>query len=85
MKVKNHTYQQFQLKDDYEGKVEATFISANSNTYKRPIILYIHGFIDYFFHPHLSFFLDENGYDFCALEIRKYGKAFETFTDTIYY
>jgi alpha-beta hydrolase superfamily lysophospholipase len=75
MKIKNHTYQDFILNNDYEGEVKATFISADSNTYKRPVVLYIHGFIDYFFHPHVSSFLDENGYDFCALELRKYGHA----------
>ena len=78
MQIKNHTYQDFILKNDYEGEVKATFISADSNTYKRPVVLYIHGFIDYFFHPHVSRFLDENGYDFCALELRKYGHALMT-------
>jgi alpha-beta hydrolase superfamily lysophospholipase len=75
MQVKNHKYQQLELKDDYEGKVEATFISANSNTNKRPSVLYVHGFIDYFFHPHLSAFFDENGFDFYAIELRKYGHS----------
>ena len=75
MKIKNHTYQDFILKNDYEGEVKTTFISADSNSYKRPVVLYIHGFIDYFFHPHVSSFLDENGYDFCALELRKYGHS----------
>ena len=75
MKIKNFNYLQFQLTPDYEGEVEATFISANTNTHKRPVILYIHGFIDYFFHPHVAAFLDENGYDFTALELRKYGHA----------
>ncbi len=75
MKIKNHTYQDFILNNDYEGEVKATFISADSNTHKRPVVLYIHGFIDYFFHPHVSSFLDENGFDFCALELRKYGHA----------
>jgi len=63
------------LKDDYEGKVEATFISADSNTNNRPSVLYVHGFIDYFFHPHVSAFFNENGFDFFAIEIRKYGHS----------
>ena len=73
--LENFNYQQFKLANDYEGEVEATFINASSNTYKRPVVLYIHGFIDYFFHPHVSLFLDEAGYDFCALELRKYGHS----------
>ncbi|MGB0391746.1 MAG: alpha/beta hydrolase [Salibacteraceae bacterium] len=75
MKVKDFNYLQFRLTPDFEGEVEATFISANSNTHKRPVILYIHGFIDYFFHPHVATFMDESGYDFCALELRKYGHS----------
>ncbi len=75
MKVKDFNYLQFKLTPDYEGEVQATFISANSNTHKRPVVLYIHGFIDYFFHPHVAEFLNEEGYDFCALELRKYGHS----------
>jgi len=75
MQVKKHNYQQLELKDDYEGKVEVTFISADSNTHKRPSVMYVHGFIDYFFHPHLSAFFDDNGFDFYALELRKYGHS----------
>lgn len=75
MHVKNHSYQQIQLKEDYEGKVEATFISANTNTKNRPSVIYIHGFIDYFFHPHLSEYLNEIGFDFYALELRKHGHS----------
>jgi alpha-beta hydrolase superfamily lysophospholipase len=75
MKVEGFNYLQFKLKPDYEGEVEATFISANTNSHKRPVILYLHGFIDYFFHPHVSAFFDESGYDFCALELRKYGHS----------
>lgn len=75
MKIEDFNYLQFNLAPDYEGEVEATFISANSNTHKRSVVLYIHGFIDYFFHPHVSSFLNESGYDFCALELRKYGHS----------
>lgn len=75
MKIKNCNYEQIALKDDYEGNVEATLISSQFNTHKRPSVLYVHGFIDYFFHPHLIEFLNENGFDFYALELRKYGHS----------
>ncbi|MFT4753624.1 MAG: alpha-beta hydrolase superfamily lysophospholipase [Salibacteraceae bacterium] len=75
MKVKNFNYLQLKLTPDYEGEVEATFISSDSNTHKRPVVLYLHGFIDYFFQPHVSNYLNESGYDFCALELRKYGHS----------
>ena len=75
MKIKGFSYQTLQLKKDYEGVVEATFITAADNTGNRPSVLYVHGFIDYFFHPHLSDFFTESGYDFYALELRKYGHS----------
>lgn len=68
-------YKEIPLKDDYEGEVIATFISSESNVGNRPSVLYIHGFIDYFFHPHLADFFHDNGYDFYALELRKYGHS----------
>lgn len=68
-------YKTLNLKDDYEGKVTATLISAKANTGKRKAILFIHGFIDYFFHPHVAKKFDENGYDFFALDLRKYGHS----------
>ncbi len=69
------SYQTIDLPDDYEGKVTATLIAANANTGKRKSVLYVHGFIDYFFQTHMAAkFLDE-GYDFYALELRKYGNS----------
>ena len=75
MRIKNFEYQDIPLKDDYEGKCKAVFISANTNTFNRPSIFYIHGFIDYFFHPHVAEFFDGIGYDFYAVELRKYGHS----------
>ena len=36
--------------DDYEGKVTATLVRKKSATTTQKAVLYIHGFIDYFFH-----------------------------------
>lgn len=68
-------YETLQLTDDYEGKCVATLISANSNQNNRHAILYIHGFIDYFFHPHVAEYFLNNGFDFYALDLRKYGRS----------
>lgn len=75
MRIENFTYETLPLEDDYEGKVTATLISACSNKHNRPSVLYVHGFIDYFFHPHLVDFFNSNGFDFYALELRKYGHS----------
>jgi alpha-beta hydrolase superfamily lysophospholipase len=63
------------LKDDYEGKAIATLISAKANKGERQAVLYIHGFIDYFFHPHIAEKFDAHGFDFFALDLRKYGHS----------
>ena len=63
------------LPDDYEGKVTATFIEAKANHGQRKSVLYIHGWSDYFFHPHVARQFDVHGYDFYALELRKFGNS----------
>lgn len=72
---KDFTNQILDLKDDYEGKVIATLVSCNANTGKRKSVIYIHGYIDYFFHPHVAEKFIENGFDFYALDLRKYGRS----------
>jgi alpha-beta hydrolase superfamily lysophospholipase len=68
-------YQTLSLRDDYEGRVIATLISAKQNTGSRKALLHLHGFIDYFFHPHLAEAFLREGYDFYALELRKYAHS----------
>ena len=70
-------YHTINLKNDYEGKTIATLISSKLNTDNRIPVLYLHGFIDYFFHPHLAEEFHKNGYDFYALELRKYGHSLQ--------
>lgn len=68
-------YQTLSLRDDYEGKATATLISTKQNTGSRNAVLHIHGFIDYFFHPHIAESFLREGYDFYALELRKYAHS----------
>ena len=37
------------LKQDYEGEVIAVLVASNHNTGHRKSILYLHGYVDYFF------------------------------------
>lgn len=53
----------------------ATFIESDYNLGGRKAVLYLHGFIDYFFHPHLRDAFHRQDYDFYALELRKYGHS----------
>lgn len=68
----NHT---LTLLPDYEGEVTAVLLSCNANIGNRKSILYLHGYIDYFFHPHVAQKFIANGYDFYALDMRKHGRA----------
>lgn len=73
--IKDYTNQIIKLNPDYEGEVIATLISSNFNLGNRRSVLYIHGYIDYFFHPHLGEKFNTNNFDFYALDLRKYGRS----------
>lgn len=61
--------------DDYEGKVVCTLIRKKSNTQTTKAVLYIHGFNDYFFQQEMANNYIANGFDFYALDLRKYGRS----------
>lgn len=61
-------------KDDYQGKVIATLIETTEKSSDHAVI-YIHGFNDYFFQDFLAERYNQNGVDFYALELRKYGHS----------
>ncbi len=63
------------LADDYEGEVIATLICRNSKTKTGKAILYIHGFNDYFFQEEMAKQFNNQGYNFYALDLRKYGRS----------
>lgn len=71
----DYTYTTLALRSDYEGEVTAVLSASNHNTGKRKSILYLHGYIDYFFHPHLGEQCHAHDFDFYALDLRKYGRA----------
>ena len=71
----DYTSHAIALNPDYEGEVMAVLISSNFNVGNRKCILYIHGYIDYFFHPHLGEKFNAHDYDFYALDLRKYGRS----------
>jgi len=63
------------LGTDDEGAVVATLIRRRGDTPSRRAVLYVHGFVDYFFQTHLADFFIERGWDFYALDLRKYGRS----------
>ena len=60
---------------DEEGPVVATLISRTDSPRQGRAVLYIHGFSDYFFHPHVAGYFVERGYAFYAIDLRKAGRS----------
>jgi alpha-beta hydrolase superfamily lysophospholipase len=61
--------------DDYEGKVTATLIRKKGTTKSANAILCIHGFNDYFFQDIIAAEFLKKGFNFYALDLRKYGRS----------
>ncbi|MEN5075364.1 alpha/beta hydrolase [Isoptericola cucumis] len=43
----------------------------------RVAVLYVHGFADYFFHPHVAAGLADRGYAFYGIDLRGHGRAWD--------
>lgn len=64
------------LPDDYEGAVMMTLIrSLAGESPAGQAALYVHGFGDYFFQREMGLWFNEQGYDFYAVDLRKYGRS----------
>jgi alpha-beta hydrolase superfamily lysophospholipase len=63
------------LGTDDEGPVVATLVSRRADNPSGRAVLYVHGFVDYFFQEHLADFYVTRGLDFYALDLRKYGRS----------
>ncbi|WP_197698379.1 alpha/beta hydrolase [Micromonospora viridifaciens] len=60
---------------DDEGPVVATLVRRRAERPTRRAVLYVHGFVDYFFQTHVADFFAARGWDFYALDLRKYGRS----------
>lgn len=65
----------FQMPDDYEGKVVCTLVKKPQLDSVKQAILYIHGYNDYFFQKQLGDSVNAHGYNFYAMDLRKYGRS----------
>ena len=64
------------LPPDDEGAVVATLVSRRTS--RKPVgraVLHVHGFADYFFQTTAADYWTDRGYDFYALDLRKYGRS----------
>ncbi len=64
-----------ELEDDAEGEVVATLVRRRGRSRSRKAVLHVHGFADYFFQTTAADFWLSRGYDFYALDLRKYGRS----------
>jgi alpha-beta hydrolase superfamily lysophospholipase len=60
---------------DYDGAVVATLVRLPAGRTPRGAVLYVHGFVDYFFQRHMALRFAQEGYAFYALDLRKHGRS----------
>ncbi|MBI3374254.1 MAG: alpha/beta hydrolase [Betaproteobacteria bacterium] len=61
--------------DDYEGAAWATLVRKSGMPRAPRVMLYVHGFIDYFFQAHMAERFVAEGWRFYALDLRKCGRS----------
>jgi alpha-beta hydrolase superfamily lysophospholipase len=64
-----------ELPDDDEGAVVATLVHRPADEPRGRAVLHLHGFADYFFQTPAAEYWTTRGYDFYALDLRKYGRS----------
>ena len=62
------------LAEEEPGSVRATLIRRDGRRLDKAV-LYVHGWNDYFFQTHLGDFFAGLGYDFYAVDLRRYGRS----------
>ena len=63
------------LAEEGEGRLVGTLVRRNYPPRHDRAVLYLHGWNDYFFQSHLADEWDALGYDFYALDLRRYGRS----------
>lgn len=61
--------------NDYSGAVRSTVIRKFASSPSKKAVLYVHGFSDYFLQKEMGRMFAENGYNFYAIDLRKYGRS----------
>lgn len=70
-----YTAETIELPADDEGEVVATLVRRSAEEPGTKAVLHVHGFADYFFQTDFAEFWTSRGYDFYALDLRKYGRS----------
>ena len=64
-----------ELPDDGPEQVRATLVRRRAGAPTERAVLYVHGYVDYFFQTELADFHTARGSDFYALDLRRYGRS----------
>ncbi|MGI8522938.1 MAG: alpha/beta hydrolase [Nocardioides sp.] len=70
-----YTAETIDLAPDDEGPVTTTLVRRRLGRRTKKAVLYVHGFADYFFQTEYADWWVERGYDFYALDLRRYGRS----------
>jgi len=70
-----YTAETIRFPPDDEGPVVATLVHRPAATPTRKAVLHVHGFADYFFQTEYAEWWNARGYDFYAIDLRKYGRS----------
>ena len=69
------TAETIELAPDDEGPVVTTLVRRLAERPAGRAVLHVHGYTDYFFHTEYAQWWLDRGYDFYALDLRKYGRS----------
>lgn len=62
------------LRPDEQGEAVATLVRRRGPRHPRAVV-YVHGYVDYFFQTHLGEAWEEMGYSFYAVDLRAHGRS----------
>jgi alpha-beta hydrolase superfamily lysophospholipase len=70
-----YTSETIDLGEDSQGPIVTTLVKRTTDHPGRKAVLYVHGFNDYFFNKTYADWWVDRGYDFYALDLRRYGRS----------
>lgn len=79
-----YSFRTFRMPDDYGGPVVCTLVKKTPSMSTDRAFLYVHGYNDYFFQKELADSAEAHGYNFYALDLRKYGRSIVAGQDTFF-
>ena len=59
----------------FDGPADAVLVRRRCNSTGSRAVLYVHGYVDYFFQTHLADFYNQTGLHFYALDLRRHGRS----------